>query len=127
MQVQHLVTFGPDRFAIQMASLGLVTNTIAPSSVGMHSPGGSRIGFSGDRGYGVNRWAGRTPYEQGTLQNFAAPVRPVADPQSKRVGAGAMPSGGPGLPSTGVGASAGFVPLAWMSWGQGLDRQGIGG
>jgi len=113
----------PDRWSIQAAGLGLATNTFSPMSAGRHTTGTPR-GFTGDRGYGVNRWAGRTTYP---LQAFRSAIGPVANPRSKRVGAGAMASGQPGLPSTGQGdTGAGMSALAWMSYNP-LTRQGMGG
>jgi hypothetical protein len=112
----------PDQFSVQIASLGAMTNTFSPGAAGMHSPGASAKGWMGDRGYGVNRFAGELPY---AIQNWAGGIQPIRDPVSKRLGAGAMPSGQPGLPSTGDVNSSGFNSLAAMSWGQ-LGRPGMG-
>ncbi len=91
---EHLVSvvvFGPgDPWSRQAASLGVMTNTFSPASKGTD--------FTGDRGYGVNRWAGATSYP---LQTFGTAVVPVAVPGSVGVGLGAGVSGQPGLPSTG--------------------------
>lgn len=116
-QINH-----PDAFAIQAASLGLMTNTFAQGSVGVHSPGGSARGFVGDRGYGVNRWAGRTTYP---LQNFHYPPAPIADPMSQRLGLGAGVAGQPGLPNTGL-QTGGLSSLAMLSYNP-LGRTGFGG
>ena len=62
-----VVRYVPDAFAVQAASLALATLPFSAMSVGVHSPGASAKGFVGDRGYGVNRWAGRTPYQQGAV------------------------------------------------------------
>lgn len=107
--------FGPDRQSIQAASLGMATNTFSPMSAGRHSPGASSRGFTGDRGYGVNRMSGRS----NPLQFFAgaaAAVRPVGQPGSKRLGARSGVSGGSGLPSTGSGIGmpgGAFAPRGW--------------
>lgn len=91
---EHVVTtvvYGPgDRWSHQAASLGIMTNTMSPASRGTD--------YIGDRGYGVNRWAGATSYP---LQMFGTAVVPVAVPGSVGVGLGAGVSGQPGLPSTG--------------------------
>jgi len=112
----------PDQWSVQAASLGMATNTFSPASTGIHSGGASARGFVGDRGYGVNRWAGETTYP---LQHFRAAVAPIADPLSQRVGLGAGVSGQPGLPSTGQ-ATGGLSSLAWMSYSP-LGRTGLGG
>jgi hypothetical protein len=109
----------PDAFAVQAASLGMVTNPFSASSAGVHSPGTSSRGFIGDRGYGENRWAGRTTYP---LQTFGQAVVPVAEPASRRLGVGAMPSGQPGLPGTA--GEPGMASLARMSM---LGNPGLGG
>jgi hypothetical protein len=112
----------PDPFAIQAASLGVMTNPFSPASAGIHSPGASPRGFVGDRGFGVNRWAGRTTYP---LQHWAGAIKPVSDPSAQRLGLGAGVAGQPGLPSTG-GLTGGLSSLAWMSWSP-LGRAGLGG
>jgi len=112
----------PDAFAVQAASLGMVTNTFSAASAGRHSPGASARGFVGDRGYGVNRWAGRTTYP---LQTFGQAIVPVADPSARRLGIGAMTSGQPGLPGTGQ-DNSGMAALARIS-GNPLGRAGMGG
>lgn len=88
----------PDPFSVQAASLGLVTDTYSPASAGVHSPGAGTRGFVGDPGYGVNRWAGAG---LSPLQHFAGLIAPIKAPAAQRLGAGAGPSGQPGLPSTG--------------------------
>lgn len=112
---------GPDAFATQAASLGLATLTYSPMSAGVHSPGASPRGFVGDRGYGVNRWAGRTPYP---VQQFQYPPAPIADPMSQRLGIGAGVAGQPGLPNTGT-ATGGLSSLALLSFNP-LGRPGLG-
>lgn len=99
---ETITTFGPDRWSVQIASLGMMTNTFSPGSAGKHSPGATSRGFAGDPGYGVNRWAGETPYHAGPVQPLSAPIVPIADPLSKRLGFGSGVSGQPGMPSTGV-------------------------
>lgn len=108
------VVFGPDRQSIQAASLGMATNTFSPMSAGVHSPGASARGFVGDRGYGVNRMTGKSNPVQ-LFAGLAAAVRPIRDPRSARLGAGAGVSGQPGLPSTGTGAllGGGYAPRGW--------------
>lgn len=113
----------PDAWGVQAASLGMVTNTFSPASAGVHSSGSAR-GFIGDRGFGVNRWAGRTTYP---LQTFGASIVPVADPRSRRLGIGAMAAGQPGLPGTGANAmDPTLVTLARMSSSQ-VAKAGLGG
>lgn len=116
----------PDAFSVQAASLGLMTSTISPGSHGVHSPGASAIGFVGDRGYGVNRWAGRTPYQQGAVQAIGAPSAPVTNPRSRRLGIGAMPAGQPGFPSSGQDAG-GLSSLAFLGYAGINNRTGLGG
>lgn len=91
------VVCDPDQFSLQAAGLGVATNTLSPMSAGMHSSGQAR-GFTGDRGYGVNRFAGALDY---AVQGFHAPVAPISDPLSNRLGIGAGAAGQPGLPNTG--------------------------
>lgn len=122
VRVTTAVVNDPDQFAIQAASLGVMTNTLSPGSVGVHSPGASRVGFVGDRGYGVNRWAGRTTYP---LQHYGGATAPVADPTAQRLGLGAGVAGQPGLPNTGD-QTAGLSSIAWLTWSP-LGRAGIGG
>jgi hypothetical protein len=122
----RVMRFIPDAFARQAASLGLMTSTISPGSAGRHSPGASAIGFVGDRGYGVNRWAGRTPYQQGAVQSLGSPITPVGDPRSRRLGIGAMPAGQPGYPSTGQDAG-GLSSLAYLGYAGINNRTGLGG
>lgn len=112
----------PDRQSVQVASLGMMTNTFAAGSAGIHSPGASPRGFVGDRGFGVNRWAGRTTYP---LQTFGQSIVPVADPSARRLGIGAMTTGQPGLPNTGD-ATGGLSSIAWLSYNP-LGRTGLGG
>lgn len=88
----------PDRFAVQAASLGVMTNTLSPGAAGIHGSGTPR-GFTGDPGFGYNRWAGRTTY---SYQHWQGAAVPVADPKSKRLGIGAGVAGQPGMPSTGT-------------------------
>lgn len=120
------VVYEPDAWSVQAASLGLATNTFSPMSAGRHSPGASPRGFVGDRGYGVNRWAGRTPYQQGAVQALGAPVQPILTPLSQRLGIGAMPAGQPGFPSTGQ-DDGGLAALAAMGYGGLNNRTGLGG
>jgi hypothetical protein len=112
----------PDQFAVQAASLGAMTNTFSPGAAGVHSPGASARGWMGDRGYGVNRFGGELPY---AVQNLTGPIRPIQSPSAQRLGAGAMPSGQPGLPSTGDVTNLGLAPLLAMSYGQ-LGRYKMG-
>jgi hypothetical protein len=110
--------FGPDAQSRQLATaMAVNTNTASPASVGVHGRtpgmgGASRMGYVGDRGYGVNRFAGRTD----PLQFFAgaaAAIKPIADPRSRRLGVGAMTAGQPGLPNTGM-DQPGTGSLAWL-------------
>ncbi|GAA4699787.1 hypothetical protein [Phytohabitans rumicis] len=94
--------FGPDAHALRLAgSMALATLPFSPMAVGVHSPGGSNKGFTGDPGYGVNRMGGRTDPMQ-FFAGAAAATKPVRDPKSRRLGIGAMPSGQPGMPGTGT-------------------------
>lgn len=111
----------PDRFGVQAASLGAMTNTFSPGSAGMHSPAATARGYTGLAGHGVNQWSGDGP----PLQSFGSPPAPVLDPLSKRVGFGAGPSGQPGMPSTGA-ATGGLSSLAWLSYNPN-GRTGLGG
>jgi len=108
-----ITVFGPDRWSYQAASLGVVTNTRSPASSG--TP------YSGDRGYGPNRWTGASPQP---MQSFAGAANPVVFPQNVDVGLGSGVSGQPGLPSTG--GLTGLGALATMS-GSPLGRPGLGG
>lgn len=116
----------PDRWARQIASLGAVTNTFSPASAGVHGDSTQARGFSGDRGYGVNRFAGALDYAAGPVQDLARPVAPIRSPGSQRVGLGAGVSGQPGFPSTGQDAG-GLASLAWLGYGQLNNRTGLGG
>lgn len=120
-RVVTAVVADPDRWSIQAASLGLATLSFSPMSTGRHE--GRKGGTVGLSGFGVNRWAGRTTYP---LQAFRTAVAPVVDPRSKRVGAGAMASGQPGLPSTGDAQQPGLGSLALMSMNP-LLRSRMGG
>jgi hypothetical protein len=112
--------FGPDAFARHAAALGVFTNTFSPASAGVHSPGATARGFTGDRGYGVNRFAGRTRQ----IQPLGGAARPVVEPGSRRLGAGYGASGQPGMPSTGADAS-GYAPIAYLGYGQ-IHQVGMG-
>jgi len=120
-RVAVAIVADPDPFAVQAASLGVMTNTFSPGAVGVHSPGASAKGFVGDRGFGVNRWSGRTTYP---YQHWGGAIKPVKDPTAQRLGLGAGVAGQPGLPNTG-GQTAGLTSLAWMSWSP-MGRAGLG-
>lgn len=105
----------PDQFSLQAAGLGVATNTLSPMSAGRHTTG-QRRGFTGDRGYGVNRFAGKLPYQ---VQNFYSPVQPIATPLDERLGLGAGVAGQPGLPSTGDTADNAALGLGWVGLGMG--------
>lgn len=101
---QETVTvYGPDAWSYQAASLGVATNPFGPMSAGRHTSGTPR-GYTGDRGYGVNRFAGATLFP---LQSFGSAIVPIAAPipSSQLLGFGAGVSGQPGLPSTGQDAT----------------------
>jgi len=122
--VTTALVFGPDAHSLRLAgSMAIATNTFSPMAAGVHSPGASPRGFVGDRGYGVNRMTGRTDPVQ-FFAGAAAAVNPVRDPRSRRLGAGAGPSGQPGLPSTG--ADDGGGPISWLGYGQ-FGSPGMGG
>lgn len=116
----------PDAFARQAASLGLMTNTFSPGSAGVHGSSTQPRGFTGDRGYGVNRFAGALDYAAGSVQDLVRPVGPIRSPASQRVGLGAGVSGQPGFPNTGADAG-GLASLAWLGYGQLNNRTGLGG
>jgi len=116
----------PDRWARQIASLGMATNTFSPASAGVHGASTQPRGFTGDRGYGVNRFGGALDYAAGSVQDLTAPVHPLRSPVSDRVGLGAGVSGQPGYPSTGQDAG-GLASLAWLGYGQLNNRTGLGG
>lgn len=122
------IVFEPDRWSQQAASLGQAVNTFSPMSVGRHTPGASAKGFVGDRGYGVNRWAGADARAAGPRQNLAAPSAPVRAPvrSSMMLGYGAGVAGQPGLPSTGQDAS-GVAALGYLGYGQLTMHTGLGG
>lgn len=112
------VVYVPDAQAVALAgSMAIATNTFSPMAAGVHSHGTAR-GFTGDRGYGVNRFSGRTT----PLQNFRGAARATGTPGSERLGAGAGPSGQPGLPGTGDAAGASMWLGATL-----LGRMGMGG
>jgi hypothetical protein len=117
----------PDRWGVQAAGLGVMTNTFSPAANGVHGPtpdmgGSSARGWMGDRGFGVNRWAGRTDYP---LQTFGQSIVPVADPSARRLGIGAGVAGQPGLPNTGS-QTGGLSSIAWLTYNP-LGRTGLGG
>ncbi|HWB38562.1 MAG TPA: hypothetical protein VHA75_21290 [Rugosimonospora sp.] len=109
--------FPPDAQSTALASsMAIANNTLSPMAAGVHSSGTTR-GFSGLGGFGVNRATGRTDPQQ-LWAGAAGAVQPVQTPKSRRLGAGAMPSGQPGLPSTGQNASGiadlgGDMPAGW--------------
>lgn len=106
------VEFVPDAQSVALASsMAIANNTFSPMAAGIHSHGTAR-GYTGDPGYGVNRFAGET----GPLQNFGGAARPVAHPDSYRLGMGGS------LPNTGDEAGAGL----YLGWTQ-MGRMGMGG
>jgi hypothetical protein len=120
-RVVAALVFEPDAHSVRLAgSMAVANNTASPMAGGLHS--GRRHNYGGDRGYGVNRQAGRTPPQQ-FFAGAAAALAPVQDPRSRRLGAGAGVAGQPGLPSTGQEAQP--SALAWMSMGQ-LTQLGMG-
>lgn len=118
------VVYEPDAHGVRVAgSMAVATNPFSPMAVGVYGGRAGAPGFArGAEGYGVNRMTGRT----NPLQFFAgaaAAVAPLSDPRSRRLGAGAGPSGQPGLPSTGQDDGAGLA--GWWTRGQ-LGRLGMG-
>lgn len=109
---------GPDALAVERAnSMAMATNTFSPMARGVKDNGAA--GFTGDRGYGVNRYAGGL-WVDGfpvTPQDAYSAVRPGVDPLSQRLGYGSGVAGQPGLPSTG-GAAGADQALWLMSMGQ---------
>jgi hypothetical protein len=117
-RVMTVLVHVPDRWGIQAASLGVMTNTFSPASRGVHDAA-SPIGYiRGLLGHGVNRGAGRTP----PMQHFGGAYAPAVNPKDKRLGIGAGVSGQPGLPSTGT--MGGVASLGWLSLGQ-VRRTGM--
>lgn len=120
----HPVTtwvYGADEQSKQLATtLAVAVNTFSPMAHGVHNPPDrGRRGFTGDPGYGVNRWAGKT---LDPVQHFAGAVQPIRDAKSKRLGAGAGVSGQPGLPSTGD-----VDPFGSLAWALGrFGNTGMG-
>lgn len=121
-RVVTALVYEPDAWSVQYASLGVMTNTASPGSMGRPDAAAPKGYLSGDRGFGVNRWSGRTLYP---LQHTAQAVKPVADPLGQRLGIGAGVSGQPGLPNTG-GQTGGLSSIAWLSYNP-LGRAGLGG
>ena len=109
-------------FAQQFQSLAMVIDPFGPMSHGTHLPQLPIGPMQGLYGSGVHRAAGRTP---GPLQHFNQPPRPVASPQWKKLGIGAMVSGSPGLPGTNGQATI-DMSLARMSVPPG-GRRAMGG
>lgn len=105
----------PDAYAVQAASLGIMTNTFSPASAGHR--------YFGDPGFGVNRWAGRTI---GPVQHFFGAAQSALRPATgNRLGIGAGTAGQPGLPNTGGTDNLG--PVARMSVAQVANRFSFGG
>jgi hypothetical protein len=111
---QEVVTnWGPDVLARDRAeSMANATNTASPMARGVKRSGA--MGFTGDRGYGVNRWAGGMWVNNIPVspQGYYSVVSPQADPLSLRLGYGSGVAGQPGLPSTGSNDSA--DASAWL-------------
>lgn len=110
-QIVTMIRGMPDAFAVQAQSLGAIVGTFSPASIGRHD--GHAGGFTGDRGFGVNRWAGAFPYQSGPVQQYNRLPDPVLNPISSRTGFGAMSSGQPGLPQSGQ--LNGDTAVAWLS------------
>lgn len=112
------IEFGADRQSIALAgSMAIATNPFSPMAAGVHAPATQARGFSGDPGYGVNRYGN----DLGPMQQFYGAARPIAQPVSMRLGFGAGVSGQPGMPGTGQDASG----LAGLDLGQ-LRSVGFG-
>jgi hypothetical protein len=91
--------YDADIHAQRIASLGAYTNTFSPANYGLHGPhDASPSGYTGDPGYGVNRWAGKSAFP---VQNFIGMVAPIANAKNRRLGIGVGVAGQPGLPNTG--------------------------
>lgn len=109
--------FVPDAHSVSLAaSMVAATLPFSPMAVGRHSSGTAR-GFSGIPGYGVNRMAHKLPY---ALQAFYSAIGPISQPRSRRLGAGAMPSGQPGLPSAGQQATSSIALMSFSQLGPGM-------
>lgn len=110
--VEAHIWYGPSQQSRELASsMAIATNTASPMSRGVPDNG---VGFIGDRGYGVNRFAGEIIY---AVQNFYGVPKPVVAPLDQRLGFGAGVAGQPGLPSTGQSAAT-DLSLGLMSMGQ---------
>ncbi len=123
--VTTAVVFGPDAHALALAgSMAVATNTFSPMANGVHMPtvdsAPTPRGYTGDRGYGVNRMGGRTD----PLQYYSSAITSIQHPVSHRLGIGAGAAGQPGLPSTGQ-DGGGLASLAWLGYGQ-LGQFGLG-
>jgi hypothetical protein len=113
-RVTTAIVHVPDAHAVSLAaSMAIATNTNSPMSAGINGR------FTGDPGYGVNRWGGRTTSPQAYV---GASVYPVGRPPTTRVGAGYGAVDGGSYPNTTLDA-AGLQALAWM----GPNRSGMGG
>jgi hypothetical protein len=109
------VIYGPDAFSLQLAgSMAIANNTFSPMAAGRHNPSTQPRGYTGDRGYGVNRFAGKLNH---AVQNFVGATAPIADPKSRRLGFGAGTAGQPGLPNSGADAG-GLGAIAYLGYGQ---------
>lgn len=122
---QEVVTnFGPDVLACDRAeSMAYATNTFSPMARGVKRSGA--VGFSGDRGYGVNRWGGGMWIDGVAVspQGYYSVMSSQVEPLSLRLGYGSGVAGQPGLPSTGsndsADASAWLMSLSQLSPGMG--------
>lgn len=123
-RIETRLVGAPDPMSIQIASLGWVTNTFSPASAGIHS-GGQPRGFTGDRGYGVNRFSGALDRAAGPVQPYGPLTSPLTDPLANRVGLGAMVSGAPGFPNSAP-SPQDVSTLAYLGYGQMTNRTGLG-
>lgn len=122
-RVETRLVGAPDPMSVQIASLGYVTNTFSPASAGIHS-GGQPRGFTGDRGFGVNRFAGALDHAIGPIQHYGGLTNPLHNPLAQRVGLGAMTSGQPGFPNSSP-APQDVSTLAYLGYGQMTTKTGM--
>jgi len=77
-------------------------------------------------GYGVNRWAGRTPYQQGTVQSLGAPVAPILNP-ALAAARHRRHAGRAARLSVDRQDDGGLAALSMIGYGQLNNRTGLGG
>lgn len=112
---ETITVFGPDLLARERAdSMAMATNTASPMARGVKKSGA--MGFTGDRGYGVNRWAGGMWVNNLPVspQGLYSEAQTTQNPLSLRLGYGSGVAGQPGLPQTGANGAGGADQAAWL-------------